>query len=32
LRDVPGVGQVKAERYGEKFLRVIRQTEEPEAA
>ena len=32
LRNMPGVGPAKAERYGEKFLAVIRQTEEPEAA
>jgi len=30
--DVRGVGDAKLERYGEKFLAVIRQTEEPEAA
>jgi len=30
--DVRGVGDAKLERYGEKFLAVIRQSEEPEAA
>jgi ATP-dependent DNA helicase RecQ len=30
--DVRGVGDAKLERYGEKFLAVIRQTDEPEAA
>jgi len=32
LSEVRGVGDAKLERYGEKFLTVIRQSEEPEAA
>ncbi len=32
LRDVPGVGEAKLERYGNKFLAIITQPEEPEAA
>jgi ATP-dependent DNA helicase RecQ len=32
LMDVRGVGQHKIDRYGEKFLAVIRRAEEPDAA
>lgn len=32
LRDVPGVGEAKLERYGDKFLAIIMKHEEPEAA